>query len=80
MADIMIEFTRRNHSDPFPFDGPGGTLGHAFYPGEGGSSSDAHFVKLKILDMFDNRFLESQILNKILSNFNGSRPLACKYE
>ncbi len=38
-VDISISFGAGDHGDPFPFDGRGNNLGHAFFPGSGDPGS-----------------------------------------
>lgn len=53
-TDMQIKFEKRKHDDPYPFDGTGKTLAHAFYPRDG----RLHFDEEELWTAGDQRKIE----------------------
>ena len=68
---IEIRFERREHGDGDPFDGPGGTLAHAYFPQYGG---DAHFDDQEYWTI--NEFRGTNLLQTAAHEFGHSLGLS----
>lgn len=68
---IDIRFEKREHGDGDPFDGPGGTLAHAFFPQYGG---DAHFDDQEYWTI--NEFKGTNLLQTAAHEFGHSLGLS----
>jgi len=73
-VDIEILFARGEHGDRNRFNGPGGVLAHAYFPGFGAISGDAHFDDAENWSVTPNR--GNQLLNTLTHEFGHSLGLS----
>ena len=74
-VDIVISFVRGDHGDRNPFNGPGGVLAHAYFPGYGEISGDAHFDDSEFWSITPQRGNPTQLLNTLTHEFGHSLGL-----
>jgi hypothetical protein len=65
-ADIKLSFHTKNHGDYYNFDGPGGTLAHAYYPYE---SSHRGVIHMDADEFWNYDFLYCVILHELGHTF-----------
>ena len=73
-VDIEIIFARGEHGDGNYFDGRGGVLAHAYFPGQGTISGDAHFDDAELWSITPN--VGTQVLNTLTHEFGHSLGLS----
>uniref|UniRef100_A0A8C8E805 Collagenase 3 n=1 Tax=Otus sunia TaxID=257818 RepID=A0A8C8E805_9STRI len=78
-ADIMISFAARGHNDFIPFDGPGGSIAHAYAPGKD-FGGDAHFDEDETWTKSTNLFyVAAHEFGHSLGLFHSKDPNALMY-
>uniref|UniRef100_A0A8B9M504 Collagenase 3 n=1 Tax=Accipiter nisus TaxID=211598 RepID=A0A8B9M504_9AVES len=78
-ADIMISFAARGHNDFIPFDGPGGSIAHAYAPGKD-FGGDAHFDEDETWTKSTNLFyVATHEFGHSLGLFHSKNPNALMY-
>lgn len=73
-VDIEIIWARGEHGDGNSFDGRSGVLAHAYFPGQGDISGDAHFDDDEEWSVTPNR--GTQVLNTLTHEFGHSLGLS----